>query len=147
MKLNAFTSELTIEFIPYWTFLERAAELRNRNIAFETIARIRALSPHEFEKLLADVFSRIPWARNVSVGKISRDGGIDFQGKYVDSQSGLAMLLLGQAKHWKAKVGSEPIRTFIGSMAVKARLHKLVGVYVATNGFTEDALEAIENSP
>src|ERR1035438_6936651 len=44
VKLNPFTSELTIEFIPYWTFLERAAELRNRNITIETTQRIRALS-------------------------------------------------------------------------------------------------------
>jgi hypothetical protein len=147
VKMNPYNSELAIEFIPYWTFLERAAELRNRNIAFETVQKIARLSPHEFERLLANVFSGVPWARNVNVGKISRDGGIDFEGEYVDSQTGLAMLLLGQAKHWKAKVGSEPVRTFVGSMVVKAKSHKLVGVYVATNGFTDDALKVIEESP
>ena len=147
VKLSPFTSEMSIEFVPSWSYLERAAELRESNIITETARRIEELTPREFEKLLSNVFSRVPWARNIRIGKISRDGGIDFEGEYIDVETGLTMVLLGQAKHWRSKVGSEPIRTFIGSMLIRAKSHRIVGVYVATGGFNDQAISTIRESP
>ena len=90
------------------------------------------------------IFSRVAWAENVKVTGRSSDGGIDFEGMFIERQSGLKSSLYGQAKHWKSKVGSETIRTFIGFVAVKetSKFRSSVGVYACTGGFSEEAQNA-----
>jgi restriction system protein len=77
----------------------------------------------------------------------SGDGGIDFTGRFIEKHSGVEFLLFGQAKHWHSRVGSDPIRTFVGSVVLRARSRAAVGVCVSTGGFTDDAKEAARISP
>lgn len=138
---------VSFQWVPPWENIAWAAEIRNNSLKQELRDSIEKLSFGEFEHLMRQVFDRTDWAKDVSVTKVSHDDGIDFEGKFVEKSSGLLLPLVGQAKHWKSRVGSEEIRTFLGSIAVRNDNRTTVGVYVSTNGFTEDGLRMIRKSP
>ncbi len=147
VKYNPYTELLNVQWIPSWENIEWAAEMRIQRLSEELRDLISSLSPEEFELLLKQVFSRVPWAKDVRVTGRSGDGGIDFTGKFIEKHSGVEFLLFGQAKHWSSKVGSDTIRTFLGSVTITARARAAVGIFVSTGGFTNDAREAAQGSP
>ena len=143
---SVYTETLTIEIVPTLQVMNRSAETYSINLKSSVIKAISDLSFDEFECLMKEVFQKVPWAEKVNITKRSRDGGIDFQGIYIDYKSGLRMKLFGQAKHWASKVGSEILRTFIGSISVQSRSPS-IGVFVSTGGYTVDAHTVMLKSP
>jgi len=143
---SAYSDALVLEYLPDWGQIERAIDIRRDNLRQELSITVGSLSANAFALFLANLFSRVDWASDVRIGKLSRDGGVDFQGHYIYRDRG-KVPLFGQAKQWKERVGSEPIRTFIGSVVTKAGGKACVGLYACTGGFTLDAEKEIENSP
>ena len=138
---------LSFQWVPPWEGIKWAAEIRKENLRRDVRESIEGLSFDAFEHLMRQVFLRVCWARDIVVTKISYDDGIDFEGKFFERSSELLLPLVGQAKHWKSRVGSEEIRTFLGSIAVRRDHLTTVGVYVSTNGFTDGGLSMIRKSP
>jgi len=145
-RYNPYSDILFVDWIPNWSNIEWAAEIRNNDLASELWEAVASLTGEEFERFLGQVLSQVPWAKDVKVTGKGGDGGIDFAGRFIENQSGLELLLYGQAKHWADKIGSESLRTFVGSTHLKSRGRTSVGVYVATGGFTENAIETARNS-
>lgn len=143
---SVYSDSLVIEYVPDWSQIERATDIRGRNLHDDLVEAMSKLSATQFSIFLANLFSRVGWAADVVITKLSRDGGIDFQGHYLYPDQ-VKVQLFGQAKHWTGKVGSEPIRTFIGSVVSKAKGKASVGVYVCSGGFSEDALKDIREAP
>src|SRR2546425_5974386 len=119
IKYIPAVDSISFQWVSPWENIAWAAEIRNSGLKQELRESIAGLSFDEFEQLMRQVFVRTDWARDISVTKVSHDDGIDFEGKFVEKSSGLLLPLVGQAKHWKSKVGSEEIRTFLGSIAVR----------------------------
>lgn len=143
---NIYTEVLTIELLPTVNAMKRVAEIYSASLKPMTIKRIEDLTFDEFEWLMENVFSRVPWAKDVHITKRTRDKGIDFVGEYLDKKKSVKTLL-GQAKHWKSKVGCEPLRSFVGSLTLESGKKPVVGVYVCTGGFSLDARNVIKKSP
>jgi len=143
---NIFTENLVVENLPSDGQIARAIELRSSNVRFSLRDTLEALSPHEFEDLLAELLSRVPWAKNVKVTKRSRDGGIDFVGSYVHEDAD-EIPLYGQAKHWQTKLDSPSVQGFIGSLATHSKGKPIMGLIYCTSGFSADAESEIKNSP
>lgn len=144
---NIYTEVLTIELLPTVNAMKRVAEIYSTSLKPMTIKRIEDLTFEEFEWLMENVFSRVPWAKDVHITKRTRDGGIDFVGEYMGSKKTSVKTLLGQAKHWKSKVGCDPLRSFVGSLTLESKKKPVVGVYVCTGGFSLDARNVIKESP
>ena len=147
IKYVPAVDSLSFQWVPPWANISWATEIRDQNLRKELCDSISDLSFEAFEHLMRQAFGRISWAKDISITKVSHDDGIDFVGKFVEKASGLLLPLVGQAKHWNAKVGSEAIRTFLGSIVVRKDHRSAVGVYVATSGFTDDAMRMIRKSP
>lgn len=147
VSYSVYSDSLVLEYIPDWSQIERAVEIRSTHIRHELGDAVLMLSEVQFPYFLSQLFSQVSWASDVRVErKMSRDGGIDFNGRYI-FQDGETAPLFGQAKHWRERVGSEPIQGFIGSILGKAKGRACVGLFVATGGFTRDALAEIRTSP
>jgi restriction endonuclease Mrr len=146
VSYSVYSDSLVIEYLPDWSQIERAIDIRSRKLQSDLAEVISALSPNGFSYFLANLFSRVDWASNVVITKLSRDGGIDFHGYYLYPDL-VRVPLFGQAKHWKGKVGSDQIRTFIGSVIPRAKGRASVGIYVCAGGFTPEALKEIQGAP
>ncbi len=143
---SVYSESIVLEHIPQWSQIERAVDIRKSNMRQEISDTVLSLEPNPFALFLANLFSRVDWATDVRMGKTSHDGGVDFKGYYIyhDKQK---VPMFGQAKHWESKVGSEPIRTFIGSVVTKSAGKPCVGIYACTGGFTPEAEAEIRRSP
>jgi restriction endonuclease Mrr len=148
VRYSAYSDSLVAELTPDWGQIERAIDIRTQDLQRQLRETITFLSPAAFTQFLANLFSRVTWATQVSITKLTHDGGIDFSGFYLYPDKEKARLF-GQAKHWKDKhVGSPEIRNFIGSVVASARGKPCVGVFVSTGGFTSEAiLDIRENAP
>lgn len=144
---NIYTEVLTIELLSTVNAMERVVEIYSTTLKPMIIKRIEDLTFEEFEWLMENVFSRVSWAKDVYITKRTRDGGIDFVGKYMDNKKTPVKTLLGQAKHWKSKVGCESLRSFVGSLTLESKKNPVVGLYVCTGGFSLDARNVIKKSP
>ncbi len=144
---SAYSDSVIVEHITDWSQIERAVEVRSANLRRELADAVISLSDRQFPYFLSQLLSQVRWAIDVRVEKkLSRDGGVDFEGRYVFQDRETAPLF-GQAKHWHGKVGADPIRAFVGSVLPKAAGRACVGVYVCTGGFTADAITQIRSSP
>ena len=113
VKYIPVVDALSFQWVPPWENMVWASEIRNANLKQDLCESITEMTFGEFEYLMRQVFIRTGWASDIAVTKASQDDGIDFHGKYIGEPSGLVLPLVGQAKHWKTKVGSEEIRTFL----------------------------------
>ena len=146
IRYNIYNETLTVEIVPSLQLMNRAAETYGLNLRSSVINALSTLSFQEFEQLMREIFQKVPWVEQISITQLSRDGGIDFEGVYRDRKSGLRLTLFGQAKHWNSKVGSETIRTFIGSISVRLSA-PAIGIFVSTSGYTDDAKAVMLKSP
>jgi len=144
---NIYTEVLTIELLPTVSGLERMVEIYSSNLKDALIKTIENLNYKEFPRLLENLFSNVPWAECVRITKLTRDGGIDFRGKYKDKETAQRRELVGQAKHWKTKVGPEPVTNFVGAITLEPKKPPPIGVYVCTAGFSQEAQKVIKKSP
>ncbi len=147
ISYDYFSDNLRIEYVPTVQHLERIIETYEQNIRSNLKARLKKLSPYGFEDLVVEILSEVSWAQNVEVTFRSKDGGIDYIGKYIDPRVNLTFKLVGEAKHWSTPVGVKPIREFIGVLASQDDKSHKIGVYMASGGFTREALKEMSKSP
>ncbi len=146
LYFDIFTDEIIIELIPSAETLERIVENYSTTLKPQLVRNISDLDPKQFVRLLENIFNNTKWSRDVHITKWTRDGGVDFTGKYMSGKTPKKTRLIGQAKHWKSKVGPNPVRSFIGTLTLHQK-NPFVGVYVCTAGFSTDALREISKAP
>lgn len=146
-KYSPFTETFIVQWLPSWENIGWAAEIRQNDLNNELKQTIGLLGFDEFERMMKRIFEATTWTKDIRITKSTRDDGIDFAGKFVERQSHLELPLLGQAKHWKSKVGSPAIRDFLGSISLRSRRLPTVGIFVSTSGFSDDAWRTIRLSP
>lgn len=125
---------------PYET-LEEAYQSLRRTLAQELLDRVRACSPHFFERLVVDLLVAIGYGGSrkdagQAVGR-SGDGGID--GIIKEDKLGLDAVYI-QAKRWEATVGRPTVQEFAGSLEGH-RARK--GVLITTSKFSQDAKDYV----
>jgi hypothetical protein len=120
------------------------------------IYKINKLTETQFVNLVYNVlsFEKIVWIKEFRLStRVSRDGGRDFfatikitaSDEMSDDEFGKDVPVVGQIKHVRSKVGSPMVQQFIGSMDTYNRRAKY-GLIIGTNGFSSDALDAIDKS-
>ncbi|MFH1188476.1 MAG: restriction endonuclease [bacterium] len=99
---------------------------------------LRGMNPTEFEKYIADLFSRLGYKAQ-AVGK-SHDGGIDG----IAEKDGITSYI--QCKKFiSSTVGVQEIRDFYGALV--DRLANGKGYFITTNKFTLEAEKFAEDKP
>jgi restriction system protein len=121
--------------------LARSFQQQRDALATELLDAIGKESPAAFEKLVVDLLLAMGYGGTKEdagrvVGK-SGDGGID--GEIDQDSLGLDTIYV-QAKRWQDSVGSPDIMRFSGSLT---RRHAVKGVFIASSGFTRDAIEYV----
>ncbi len=142
---NIYTDNIIIEKIIDINSLNRFIELRDKNIRLELEERIVQLSGKGYEDFVASLFSTLAWVKNIHITKRTRDGGIDFEGTFMDRNSGIEFPLIGQVKNWNSRVDFPEMTKFIGAMNISKK-QNAIGIFVASNGFTDDAMKASQQS-
>jgi len=141
---NMFRRKLFITRLPDLIDCERIAELYEKSTPEELRTRICRLTGVQFESFLRSLLSSDSRLTNISITRVSHDGGIDFKGSLV--QGLLQLPLIGQAKQTKAAVTAGLARDFVGALDTSGEPKSVVGLYVSTGGFTEPAVEAFKRS-
>lgn len=112
-------------------------EERKRKIKADTIEQMRALTPEDFEKLVADTYHA--QGHKVEIVGTTGDHGIDL---VVNTRRGETWLV--QCKKYRGKVGEPIVRDFYGALrAADAD----AGAIVTTGTFTEQARLWAEGKP
>lgn len=119
--------------------IDRAHHQLQATLAEDILARIKALPPSFFEKLVVDLLVAMGYGGTMQdaaqvVGR-SGDGGID--GVIKEDKLGLDNIYV-QAKRWESTVGRPDVQGFYGSLAGK---HASKGVFITTATFSADARE------
>jgi restriction system protein len=114
-------------------------------LADDLLARIKALPPHFFEKLVIDLLVEMGYGGTIQdaaqvVGQ-SGDGGID--GVIKEDKLGLDTIYV-QAKRWDNTVGRPVVQGFAGSLVGKQASK---GVFITTATFSADARAYVEHLP
>ena len=147
VRYNAITDRFHFDRLPPFDYLQRVVEHHARALPRQLGRRLELLSPRQFELLIGTVLNRLPGHSRVRVSKASRDGGVDFEALFHDLDANRVIAVVGQAKHWKTKVGSGEIHKLIGTMAVRGRRAETRGMVVSLAGLTAPAERLARNSP
>jgi hypothetical protein len=131
---NPFTEQIVFEGIPTVDHLERMAELTNDVTMSRLRAQFDGLDGFGFQRAVAEILRNLPWVKRVEVGRLTGDGGIDFDAVYFFEGVG-ELVVCGQVKRTAAPVGPEEIRAFIGSLVLRSPRPNL-GVFVAMKGYS-----------
>ena len=142
---NVFTDKIIFERILDANMIARLVEVKEKNIRREIMDKIGHLDPAQFEDFVANVFRSLPWVRAVSTTKRSHDGGIDLVGTYSDPKARIELPFLGQVKRWGSRVDFPEMTKFLGALEL-ASSKNTIGIYVASNGYTDGAKKAVERA-
>ncbi len=140
---NVFNDRLVFERILDTKILGRLVELEEKHIRQELLEKIGQLDPYQFENFVAYLFRCLPWIHAVTATKRSHDGGIDLVGEYMDPKAEIELPFLGQVKRWGSRVDFPEMTKFLGALESAAQKNT-IGIYVASNGYTDAAKKAAE---
>jgi len=126
--------------------IEQAKQELDRALRSDLIARVRAMSPSDFEELIIRLLRAMGYGLGLAeFGRVvggAGDGGID--GVIHQDPLGLDRVYV-QAKRYKEgnSVGPHDIRDFVGAL----NIHRATkGVFVTASHFTQEAANAASNS-
>ncbi len=122
---------VTVFGLFYWKYQQRQ-RLMGRNT-------LRALSPLEFEKAVAEIFRRLGYKARLTPR--TNDKGIDI---WVSSPNGEKFAV--QCKQYHRAINSKEIREFIGALA-SAQQKVMGGFFVTTSYFSKAARQTAKQSP
>jgi len=137
---------LQVERMPSVEQMKYFAEMYSNNIEQALKRRIIDLTPRALENLAEFVFQRVIWTSGVVRTPLTRDGGFDFVGTFVDLESGLKLKLLGEVKHRTKAISPSDARDFLGTIFDVARGSACCGIYISTGGFSTEALKIFKRS-
>ena len=104
----------------------------------ELLKWLKGLKPWEFEKYIAELFTKLGYKTTISGG--SYDGGIDV----IAEKDGLKHYIQCK-KYITSTVGVSEIRDFYGAIA--DHLAQAKGFFITTNNFTLEAEKFAEDKP
>lgn len=146
LRYSVYSGLLGCERLVHPDRLARIAEVHTSSIRDYIAQKANNLTPRGFEALAADVFSSVPWSRNVTRTGQTGDGGIDFLGEYQASGIKHTVPMLGQVKKLNGPAGSPDLRNFAGAMAPYAA-RQPIGFFVSRDGFTASAKDYASVAP
>ncbi len=115
------------------TLVIRFKRRKGKKVKGLTLAKLKSMSPREFEHTMAELLSRLGY-KDVKVIGGSGDLAVDIIAKYKDD------IVVVQCKRYTSKkVGSPELQMFIGMMVTEYKASK--GIYITTSSFTKDAIE------
>lgn len=106
----------------------------NDAIRKKLLQRIQNLTAAEFEQLVGRLLTAIGF-NNVTVTRISKDGGIDVRGTLVVGDA-VRMRMAVQAKKWKNNVQAPEVQKVRGSLGAHEQ-----GLIITTSNFSAGAVE------
>ena len=123
---------------------ENYQEIRDK-LANDLLEQIMDCSPRFFENLVIDLIISMGYGGSrreagQAIGR-SHDGGID--GFINEDKLGLDRIYT-QAKRWDRNVGSEEVRSFLGSLV---HHHADKGIFITTSDFTPEARNTVRGIP
>jgi len=124
--------------IQNWTLRRRFRDGESWRKGRDLIKYLRTMSPGDFERYIADLFTRLGY-RSAAVGG-SHDGGVDV----VIEKDGVKSYVQCK-KYITSRVGVSEVRDFYGSLA--DRLAEGKGYFITTNSFTLEAEKFAEDKP
>jgi hypothetical protein len=99
---------------------------------------IEIFNDRQFEKVVVDIFSRIPSISRIKITRQIKDGGFDFIGDYWLESINYQMRFKGEVKKWNSGVGPKDLARLV------ARLDKgEFGIFVTTSYYTKQAQEEL----
>ena len=123
--------------------LETAYQKIRKSIAQDLIAKVLAMSPAFFEKLVVELLVRMGYGGSIkdagkAIGK-SGDEGID--GTIKEDKLGLDIIYI-QAKRWQQGnvVGRPELHKFVGALAGQGAKK---GIFITTSTFTKEAIDYV----
>lgn len=146
VRFRKFSSRFECQRVPTPAQLERLIELSNEAQRRQMRDRLYDLDGLAFERVIVSILGEQPWVDQIEQTVQTGDAGIDFVLRYGAGPFDGAVAL-GQVKRTKGKVGTEEMRTFIGSITTHPEAVSR-GIYVAFGGFNEEAQRlADRNTP
>lgn len=106
----------------------------NYTIRKKLLQRIQDLTAAEFEQLVGRLLTALGF-NNVTVTRISKDGGIDVRGMLVVGDA-VRMRMAVQAKKWKKNVQAPEVQKVRGSLGAHEQ-----GLIITTSDFSAGAVE------
>lgn len=117
-----------------WWVRRRLIRLRDRVLVTLTdMSGVDRMNGREFEEHVALLMRTCGYRRVEVVGGAS-DGGVDVRARAPDGRA-----VVVQCKRWRRPVPPNEVRAFLGTLAGSHRGY--VGLFVASNGFTDAAVE------
>lgn len=114
-----------------------ALRLRRRSrLRGVTLARLKGMSPKEFEHAIAELLLGLDY-RDVKVVGGSGDLAVD-----IIAKKGKDRVVVQCKRYTSKKVGSPELQMFIGMMLTEYKADK--GIFVTTSSFTRDAVRLAE---
>jgi len=121
--------------ISLWVVWRRGKKRQQFVAAHQSMSAIQRLNWNQFENLVAAAYRQQGY--RVTMTKGGADGGIDLW----LSRSGEQIAV--QCKHWRSsRVGVQPVRELLGIVAAE---RATCGIFVASSGYTRDALRFAKN--
>ena len=121
-----------------------AAHLKMRvGLASELLSRVKAASPHFFERLVVELLLKMGYggSRRDAGQAIGRSGDEGIDGVISEDRLGLDVVYL-QAKRWDGAVGRPDIQRFVGALHGKGAKK---GVFITTGTFSGEAASDVEH--
>lgn len=126
--------------------IEKAIDELESSLRSELLAKVKQVTPNEFEQIVVDLMVNMGYGgtREDSswVTKASGDEGID--GVINQDRLGLDVIYLQAKRFTDNKVGRPGVQKFVGALAGQQASK---GVFMATSGFSKDAVEYAANVP
>jgi restriction system protein len=117
----------------------------NDELASEILARLKLVSPKNFENIVVDLMIKMGYGSNFkdairALGKVG-DEGVD--GVINEDYLGLNRVYLQAKRYTDKSVGHPEIRDFIGALDFK---HAERGIFITTSTFTREVKENVDRS-
>ena len=117
----------------------------NDELASEILARLKLVSPKNFENFVVDLMIKMGYGSNFkdairALGKVG-DEGVD--GVINEDYLGLNRVYLQAKRYTDKSVGHPEIRDFIGALDFK---HAERGIFITTSTFTREVKENVDRS-
>lgn len=111
----------------------------NDAVRKKLLRRVQKLTAAEFEQLVGELLTALGF-NNVTVTRISKDGGIDVRGRLVVGDA-VRIKMAVQAKKWKGNVQAPEVQKVRGSLGAHEQ-----GLIITTSGFSPGAVEEASRS-
>lgn len=157
VRCDPYEETIIVTPIPEWSKIKEAERVAHLQLPRHLHQMILDLSQHASVELVDNILSTrsIPWIREFQLSPTeSRDGGRDFTahltidraGSISYTGKGREVRVYGQLKHYSRKAGSPDIDKFTGSLS-RVPKDQRFGLFISTRGFSDDAIDAIRESP